>query len=379
MAASAQSYFRGPKKYQAEGREYTRFNNYVIFKQSFHHLTEKKDLYGLYPEEHWDLYKYSPTFALLFSIFAFLPNFLGLFLWNSANALILFLAIKLVPQLRTKDKAYILWFVLIELMTSMQNEQSNGLMAGLIILSFVFLEKNKYLWAALFIALTIFIKLFGIVAFSLFLLYPKRIKSIGYSLWWIAILAMLPLIVVSFSQLRLLYSSWLKLLTNDYSLSYGLSIMGWLVAWFNLKLNKMLIFLIGCLIFYIPFIRISYYKDFYFRLLALVSVLLWMVIFNHKAESPMFVIALSGVGIWYFSQQKKPENMTLLIFAFILTSLSPTDIFPKFLKDKLVKPLVLKVVPCIFIWFKLIYEMVFVKYSPKSENMNAAPNCTVKL
>jgi hypothetical protein len=379
MAASAQSYFRGPKKYQAEAREYTRFNNYVIFKQSFYHLTEKEDLYRLYPEEHWDLFKYSPTFALLFSIFAILPGFWGLFLWNSANALILFLAIKLVPQLRTKDKAYILWFVLIELMTSMQNEQSNGLMAGLIILSFVFLEKNKYLWATLFISLTIFIKLFGIVAFSLFLLYPKRIKSIGYSLWWIAILAMLPLIVVSFSQLRFLYSSWLKLLTNDYSLSYGLSIMSWLVAWFNLEPNKMLIFLIGCLIFCIPFIRISFYRDSHFRLIALASVLLWMVIFNHRAESPMFVIALSGVGIWYFSQQKKPENLALLIFAFIFTSLSPTDIFPKFLRDELVKPLVLKVVPCIFIWFKLIYEMVFVKHSPNSENMNTAHNCKVKL
>lgn len=43
-----------------------KYNNYVIFKMSFPHLVNNEDLYIVQPEEHWDLYKYTPTFAVLF-------------------------------------------------------------------------------------------------------------------------------------------------------------------------------------------------------------------------------------------------------------------------------------------------------------------------
>ena len=55
---------------------------YLIFKQSFFHLIEGKDLFILYPQEHWDLYKYSPTFSLLMAPLAILPDVVGLFFWK---------------------------------------------------------------------------------------------------------------------------------------------------------------------------------------------------------------------------------------------------------------------------------------------------------
>ena len=60
LLVTAQSLLLKPKAYQPGGKEYTHYNNYVIFSQSFFHLTENKDLYQLYPDEHWDYYKYSP-------------------------------------------------------------------------------------------------------------------------------------------------------------------------------------------------------------------------------------------------------------------------------------------------------------------------------
>ena len=54
LVASVQSYLLPHKKMDDSGPEYTRYNNYVIFKQSFYHLIDQKDLYTLYPEEHWD-------------------------------------------------------------------------------------------------------------------------------------------------------------------------------------------------------------------------------------------------------------------------------------------------------------------------------------
>ena len=61
VAISAQSMLGGVKYFDASGIEYTRFDNYVIFWQSFAHLVAGRDLCVLYPSEHWDLFKYSPA------------------------------------------------------------------------------------------------------------------------------------------------------------------------------------------------------------------------------------------------------------------------------------------------------------------------------
>ena len=78
--AAVQRVALGPSVEQ--GRVYTHYNNYVIFRDAFTHLRHGQDLYSLYPDEHWDLYKYSPTFAALMAPFAPLPDAVGLVLGN---------------------------------------------------------------------------------------------------------------------------------------------------------------------------------------------------------------------------------------------------------------------------------------------------------
>src|SRR5258705_4451567 len=170
-----------------------------------------------------------------------MPDFLGLLAWNSLNAFILFLALWKLPLSSDRAKLFMLAFILIELITSLQNSQSNGLVAGLIIAAFVLLENKKIALASLCIVLTAFIKLFGLGAFILFLFYPDKLKAMGYSICWILLLALLPLIVVKPSQLYFLYQHWITLLINDSSGSYGLSVAGWLHTWFHLDFSKNMI------------------------------------------------------------------------------------------------------------------------------------------
>src|SRR3972149_196707 len=159
VAASIHRYVLGTEHY----------GNYLIFKNSFLHLIDGKDLYVTYPELGIDLFKYSPTFSILFFAFALLPNFLGLIFWNLLNALLLFFSIKMIA-IEEKKKAFILWVVLFELVTSLHNFQSNGLTASLIIFPYVSLEKNNYLSAGISVALGFCIKIFGILAALLWVL-----------------------------------------------------------------------------------------------------------------------------------------------------------------------------------------------------------------
>ena len=361
LAASFQSYFQQARTFGESTIKYTNYNNYVIFKQSFIHLIENKDLYQLYPEEHWDLFKYSPTFSLFFGTIAIFPDLIGLNLWNILNAITLMIAVYYLPKVDLKQKGLIVLIFLIELMTSMQNEQSNALIAGLIILAFGLLERQYYFIAAFCVVFSVYIKLFGIVGFALFLFYPQKWKLILYTAIWSIILFALPLLVVDFQQLKLLYSSWGNMLKADHSGSYGFSVMGWLQSWFGFAANKLSVVAAGVILFLIPLMRFDLYKSYLFRILTLSSVLLWIVIFNHKAESPTFVIAMAGVSIWFIIGDKNLINSILFIAAILFTSLSPTDIFPRFLREEFVIPYSLKVVPCILIWLAILFKMIVIK------------------
>ncbi len=356
--ASMQSY-RAPKQaVDPGGPLYNHYNNYTIYKQSFFHLIQGDDLYVKYPDEHWDLYKYTPSFSVLFGSLAFLPDWLGLIIWNLINSLVLFAAIYYLPRLQEKQKALIILIVIVELLTAVQNEQSNALIAGLLIMAYGLLERNKYFIATALLVFSVFIKLFGVVGFVLFLLYPEKLKFIKYTAFWSVIFLALPLIFVGFDVYIKLYESFFNMLQNDHQASYGLSVMGWLHSWFGFTINKDLVVLTGASIFMIPFIFIKAYHENIFRSLALVSVLIWVVIFNHKAESPTFIIAMAGIGIWFAESRKTRWHIAILFFSILFTSLSVGDIFPRSFRDQVLVPYVVKVVPSIIVWALVLVSMI---------------------
>jgi len=342
-----------------EGHYLKTYNNYVIFKYSFPHLLKGINLYALHPNDHWDLFKYSPSFAVFMGLFAYTPDYIGLNLWLLLNSLLLFAAISQLP-FSHKAKVLLLWFLAMEQLTSMQNCQSNGLLCALIIAGYNFLNKGKIHWATLMFVAASFIKIYGGAAFILFLFYPDKLKFILWSVLWTVLLFLMPLLFTPWHTLLWQYQNWWVMMKADQTVSYGISVIGWMHSWFAVD-NKLLILGTGALLFLLPLLRFNMYSKPLFRLLYLASLLLWIIIFNHKAESATFIIAVSGAGIWYFCQRPTPGHKVLLWLVFVFTCLSFTDIFPPFIKEHFVRPYAIKAVPCIILWVVLIYQLLTIK------------------
>lgn len=356
IGISCQSWFSSQ-----DMQQWTRYNNFVIFKQSFFHLIHAQDLYAEYPAEHYDVYKYSPSFSLFMGVFAWLPDLPGLILFNLMNIIVLIIAVRKLPFSKARLSLF-LFFIAIETMISLTSQQTNVLIAGLLILAWHFMEEDKVWWAALMVMITIYIKIFGIVALALFLLYPSRWKAAIATIFWAIVLALMPLLVVTPAQLQLMYKSWGHLLTMDHGASTGVSLYGWWHTWFGFNMNKQVFVLIGAALFCVPLLRIKDWKQPLYRLHILASVLIWVVVFNHKGESPTYVIAMVGVGVWYFTQQQKGINLALLLLALVCTSFSSTDlIFPYKLARTYVEPFAVKAVFCSLVWFKLVWDLTLGK------------------
>jgi hypothetical protein len=337
----------------------TDYENYLIFKNSFRHLTNGQNIYASFEGEQWDLFKYSPAFALFMAPFQALPDFLGLPLWNLLNALLPLFALFQLKGLSQKQQIFCAWFMLPEMVVSLQNSQSNGLTLGLILLSFVAFENQKLSGAAASIAGATFLKVFGIFAAPLAWLYPNRLKFGVWLVVWCVFFTFIPLLVVSPAHLLQVYQWWGVLLSEDHSVSIGLSVQGWLQTWFGLEPPKLLISAFGICALLGAVYQTGRNPVWENRLALWASLLLWVVIFNHKAESPTFVIALCGAALWYCSLLKPGKWDTgLLVVVFIFASLTPTDVFPRMWREQWVQPYVLKAAPCIALWFLISLRLL---------------------
>ena len=89
------------------------------------------------------------------------------------------------------------------------------------------------------------------------------------------------------------------------------------------------------------------------------SVLVWVVIFNHMAESATFIIAVGAIYVAFATYDNLPKGiLALLIFMLLTTELGPSDIYPKIWRTWIVETAQLKVFPCILIWFVLLIETI---------------------
>ena len=340
----------------------TQYNNYVIFIESFKHLIQGTNLYQLYPLEYCDYYKYSPTFAAGMFIFYYLPIPIGLIIWNLINCWLLWRVFKKFNFVKKDNLLYIFIFIFFELATSIQNSQSNGFITTCILLYFLNVEKKAYFIACLFIVLSMYIKIYSILAILTFFMYPHKLKFILYTLFWGVILFLLPIFFTSFEHIIQEYRNWYILLKEDHTNSVGISLAGIIFSITHIDF-KSFIFIIGIILLLTPLLRVKNFIHHSYRLLYLAFILIWMVIFNHKAESPTYIIAIIGIAIWFFNKKTTRLDIGLIILCFVFTNLSSTDLFPNYLKIHFIKPYFIKALfPCI-IWFKIWYELHYFNYN----------------
>lgn len=364
LFATNRNYFLPPTSMPNVLCDVSQFNNFVIFKSSFFHLIHDFDLYRSYPNEHYDLFKYTPTFSLFMVIFAYLPNYIGLLIWNLLNVLVPLYAIHQVIGLSQKNKAVFMVLMLPEFFTTILNSQSNGLILGLLILSFVNIQRNHTGKAVFFTLLTAFIKLFGVFFFAVFLLYPKQIlKSVKFVLCYGLILFVLPLLVVDIGQLKNLYFSYFELLKNDGSQFVKYSFTGWLNQWFSFYPSKNLVVLFGLIIQSLPLLMVKLWTE-KTKIVYACTLLIWMVIFNHMAESATYIIAVGAIYLAFSTSEKLPLLGVLLIFFMFFTAeLGPSDLYPKSIRIWIIETAQLKAFSCILIWFYLILGCLFSKFN----------------
>jgi hypothetical protein len=339
----------------------SRINNFIIYRNSFFHLIGHSDLYGYFPAEQYDEFLYSPTFALLVAPLAVMPVYAGVICWGLLNALLVFLAVRGL-NLEDDRKVFIHWFILVEMVTSIQNVQVNPIVCSLFLFAYMAFEKKQVGWAALFIGLSIYIKVFGVLAAALFIVYPQRLKFILYMVMWTVVLFMLPLMVISFDELINLYKSWYGALTADHAKNIeDVSVMRMLAgvsgAIFS-ELTRLCIQLAAVVLFCVQYLRLKQFDRQQARLFLLASAMIWSIIFNHAAESSTYIIAITGVAIWYAASGRSRLELALLILAFVLCSLSPTDIFPRYIRHTYIVPMALKSLPCLLIWLLIWYRLV---------------------
>lgn len=373
VGACLQSYFA-----PHGGPAYASYNNFQIFRRSFWHLAHGQDLYVLYPGEHADLFKYSPTFALLFAPFALLPVLPAMLAWNALNASVLFLGLSRFPHLRGRARTVGLWMVALEQWGALQHLQTNALIAGLILLAYGALVRGREVRGSAAILLCGFIKVFGVAAFPLCAFAPRKVRLAAVAAGVLIALAALPLVVVSPAQLLELYRSWFTLLRADHGSSLGYSMMGWLQTWFGLAPDKLLVVALGAALMALPFLRRDRLADPTHQALTVAALLIWMVIFNHRAEGPTFVIAMAGVVVWYGAAGRSLGDTVLLALAFVFVSLSPTEIFPRWFRIGVVQHYAVKAVPCILIWVRCLSELLL-RRAAAPDRPAAAPGCGAAL
>ena len=329
--------------------------NFEIFRTASRHLLQGMDLYAEYPAELSDRYKYSPTFALLFAPLAWIPWPLALFLWSALNALVLFAAVERALPGRAGMVA--LLFLLLEVLRGMQNAQSNALVAGLIILAYVALERANAWRAAAAVMLGACVKIFPLAALAFAI--PRRLV-LRTGAWAAAIgatLVALPLLVTPWATLLTQYASWQGVESSD-ARQRWFSVMELVHRWSGAAWPNWPVQLAGTLALLAPLaLRRDRWDDPRFRALFLCSVLLYVVLFNHQAERASYLIAFTGATLWYVGSPRERWETWLYVLAFVTIPVMSTLIPGHFFRGR-TATLYRLAAPSLAIWLAIQWRLL---------------------
>lgn len=348
-------------------------NNFLIFKYVFWHAWGQLPLYEPYPAEYFDTNHYGPAFSLVIAPFAVVPQWLGLLLWEVMLAMSLYVAVRRLPM-EWRKQVFVYWFCAHELLTALFMSQFNIAIAAIIVGTYACVEREREGTAAFLVMLGTFVKLYGIVGLAFFFFSRHKARFAMWLAVWAAVFFVLPMAISSPEYIVGQYKAWWVSLTeknadNMFSGGQNQSLLG-LVRKISRCPSYSDLWLIvpGLAAFALPYLRRGQWCHEAFRCAFLASTLLFVVLFSTGSESSTYIIALTGAALWYVKApwQRSRLDVALMVFAFILTSMSPSDLFPAYLRKHYVQPYALKALPCVLIWIKLVVEMTTRDYAPRT-------------
>ena len=359
-------------------KSYNSDGNYRIFIGVWNHTIEQLPLFDHYPLEYDDMNHYGPFFALVIAPFAWMNRYAGMAFW------MLFLSMFLYVSVRKSDftkyqQLFVFWFCSHELLNALFLQQYNIAITAGVLLTFTMIERKQDFWAAFFIMLGTMIKLYGIVGLAFFFFSKNKLTLVLSCLFWGVVMFVAPMAVSSPEYIIQQYYEWYIALVeknadninvlagNMADLSTNISLLGMVRRTTQIVTYSDLWLIIpGIIAFLIPYLRISQYKYVAFRQTLLASVLMFTVLFSTGSENSTYIIAFAGVALWYCcAPWTRPKwDIALMVVVFIISSLSPGDLFPKAIYRGLIQPYALKALPVTIVWFKLCYEMYTRDYTP---------------
>ena len=351
-------------------------NNFRIFRGVFWHTLQCTSLYAEYPLEYYDVNHYGPFFSLVIAPFALMPIPLGLVFWCIALSLTLYFAITR-STFSSWQQMFVLWFCSETLLTSLFMQQFNIAIAAIIIASYALIEKERDFWAACLIVLGTFVKLYGIVGLAFFFFSRHKGKFVLSLLFWGVVLFVSPMIISSPGYVVSQYHEWFVCLVekngeNLASEAQNISALGMIRRVLgNPQYSDLLILAPALVLFALPYLRFKQWRNEGFRMTLLASVLLFTVLFSTGSESSSYIIALSGVCVWYFAApwQRGKADIWLLVFVFLLSSMGSSDLYPRAIKREYIQAYSLKALPCLIVWVKLCWEMMAKNYQPHPQTL----------
>lgn len=307
---------------------------------------------------HGRAFLYSPVFSVLFTPFAFLPKWLGPFVWNLFNFSLYFCSIFTLPDKYTNtQKCRTFFYTFLILATTMLAFQFNAVVAYLFLFAYGLLERNKGFAAVLLIMISGFTKVYGIFQLGLLLCYPKFWKNTGYAVVIGIALFLLPLVNKTPAEFLPYYGEWIKGLTWHQTLSFFSSIFYIKPLLYHLLpyYRIVQIITISVLAAFLIFNR-KKYDSFAFRAQALGVLMGWVILFSEAAESHTYVIALAGYMLWYWNHTPQLLDKILFWANFFLLVIVPIDIlFPVSIAKILYHNLYLGIWIFLFTWLRMVY------------------------
>ncbi len=348
-------------------------NNFLIFRGVFWHTWQGLPLFAEYPQEYFDVNHYGPLFSLVIAPFSVVPEWLGLLLWCVMLTLFLWWAVRR-SLLTNRQQVFVLWFCAHELLTALYMQQFNIAIAAIIVLAFFLIEQERDASAAFFIVLGTLVKIYGVVGLAFFFFSRHKLRFVLSLIGWGAVLFVLPMAISSPEYIVGQYVEWIQCLTgknadNMFALHQNISLLGIVRKISGCAAYSDLWFIVpGLVLFGLPYLRFGQYRYMAFRQTLLASVLMFVLLFSTGSESSGYIIALTGVVVWYtcVPWHRNRWDVALMVLVFVLTSLSPSDLFPAYLRKEWVQPYALKALPVALVWLKLCYEILTRNYAKKT-------------
>lgn len=337
-----------------------RYANYLVYSDSTIDFWNGVNPYTQeFVDSHGRYYLYTPVFSVLFTPIAFLPKWLGPFVWNLCNYTLFALSVFTLPKRYDAYKVKIFLFLLLILEESVFPFQFNIVVAYLFLFSFSLLERGRGFWAVLLIMISATTKVYGIVELLILFCYPKTFRRLGYAAVTGVALLMLPALKTGIDGLLPCYTNWWNMLSQHQSSATYVSLLyAWPLRYVLDHYRIVQLITIGTVIV-LFFLNRHRWKDFAFRATTLGVLMGWIILWGDSSETHTYLIALSGYMLWYWLKASHTIFDKVLFWALIVFfGIVPTDVLvPASVHNYLNGTLFIDVYLYAIVWFQMLFDM----------------------